>query len=111
MASGKRNLLLENISGKLGNNFVIKQYPGGRIVIARKARKYKRTTTELTELYADRFKAAIKYAQHILSSKELMAPYKDKLEPGQRLYNYLITEYMVEERRKAGQSTYKKFRR
>jgi hypothetical protein len=111
MASGKDNLLLQNISGKIGNGYVVKQYPGGKIVIARLPRKYKRTTTELTELYQERFKAAVKYARQVLSSNELMAPYQGKTEPGQRLYNYLIREYMMEERRKAGQSPYKKYRR
>ena len=111
MASGKHNLLLQNISGKIGNAYVVKQYPGGKIVIARLPRKYKRTTTALTQLYQERFKAAIKYARHIIASNELMAPYQGKPEPGQRLYNYLIREYMMEERRKAGQPTYKKYKR
>lgn len=107
MASGKGNLLLENISGKLGNEFVIKNY-SGKIVIARLPRKYKRRTTELTELYADRFKAAIKYAQAALPDAKLKGTYKKKLKPGERLYNYLIRQYMMEERRKAGQIIYKK---
>jgi hypothetical protein len=107
MASGKGNLLLENMSGKLGDEYVIKNY-SGKIVIARRPRKYKRTTTELTELYADRFKAAIKHAQSILLDSKLKGTYKKKLKPGQRLYNYLIQEYMMEERRKAGQSIPKK---
>jgi len=98
---------LENISGKLGNEYVIKNY-SGRIVIARLPRKYKRTTTELTELYGDRFKAAVKYAQSMLAESKLKGTYKKKLKPGERLYNYLIREYMIEERRKAGQPIYKK---
>jgi len=107
MASGKGNLLLENMSGKLGDEYVIKNY-SGKTVIAKVACKYKRTTTPLTEIYSDRFREAIKHAKRILADLELQAPYLKKLNPGERLYNYLIREYMAQERIKAGQPVSKK---
>ncbi len=99
MASGK-NILLKNISGGIGKQFVIKQYKG-KIVIARYPCKYKRKHSPLKNIYEDRFKEAIKYARVIMQNNALAAGYKSKLQPGQRLYNYLISEYLLKEKRKS----------
>jgi hypothetical protein len=94
MAHGKGNFLLQGISGNLGKEIVIKQY-GAYTVIGRFPRMPKKKATPLRDLYEDRFKEAVKYAQAILANRELKQQYALKVKPGQRIYNYAIKEYMT----------------
>jgi len=92
--------LFSSIRGKLGDQYVCKRY-GSKIVLARRPKKYKRTLSPIKELYEDRFKAAVVYARNIMYDKALCKTLRKKLKPGQRLYNYLISEYLREEVRKS----------
>lgn len=94
MASGKGNLILAGISGSLGKEWLVKQYKGGRIVFTRYPEKIKRPYTKLRALREGWFAAAVKYAQAINSNQELKKAYEAKVKPGQRVYNYAISEYM-----------------
>lgn len=100
MATGTGNLLLDKFSGGIGKQLVIKQYTG-KIVIAKYPREYKRSPSRLKDIYESRFKQAIKFARSVRADEELTKKYKAKLKPGQRLYNYLISEYLLEEKRKS----------
>ena len=93
MASGKGNLVLENMSEGLAKQFVVKNY-GNKIVLAKYPRAYKRKQTELKDIYENRFAAAIKYARAIRCNDELYKQYQAKVKPGQRVYNYAISEYL-----------------
>ena len=93
MASGEGNLLLQNIRGHIGKELVIKQY-GNKIVITKYPRIRKQKPTALKKIYEARFAAALKYARAILRNDELKKQYKARLKPGQRVYNYAISEYL-----------------
>ena len=93
MAKGEGNLLLSNMHGRIGKEFVIKRC-GNKTVIACYPRIPKHKPTELKKIYEDRFAAALKYARTILCNTELLKQYKAKVKPGQRVYNYAISEYM-----------------
>lgn len=103
MATGSGNLLLDTFSGGIGKQIVVKRYVN-KIVLAAYPRKYKRTLTPLKDIYESRFKEAIKYARSIIRNNDLKKQYECRLKPGQRLYNYLISEYLLEEKRKSSGS-------
>lgn len=94
MAHGNGNFLLKGIRGNLGKQLVIKQY-GTRMVISMYPRMPKKKNTELQQLYEDRFKDAIKYAQSIIYNWDLKKKYAARLKPGQRVFNQAIKEYMA----------------
>lgn len=92
--------LFSSISGKLGDEYVCKQY-GSKMVLAKRPKKYKRTRSPIKLLYEERFKAAVTHAHTTMGDKELCKSLRKKLKPGQRLYNFLISEYLREEVRKS----------
>jgi hypothetical protein len=97
MAKGNGNPLLQNISGHIGKEIVIKQY-GNRTVITRYPHMRKRKPTALKNIYEGRFKEAIKYARSILCNKKLKQQYQAKIGPGKRVYNQAISEYLIAEK-------------
>jgi hypothetical protein len=105
MAKGTGNLLLQNISGKLGKELVIKQYHN-KTVIARYPYIPKQTLTPLKKIYQARFREALKFAREVRSNPQLRKHYEQFLQPGQRLYNYCIGHYLTEVRKKASPLLY-----
>ena len=93
MARGDGNILLKGIKGRIGKELVIKHY-GDTIVIAKYPRETKHKPTNLKKIYESRFAAAIKFSRAVRSNNELIKQYKAKLKPGQRLCDYLISEYL-----------------
>ena len=98
MAIGKGNLVLQNISGAIGKNLVIKQY-ADKIVISTYPWIPKRKPYPLQKIYRDRFKEAVKFARGIMyirdpRNQELKKQYEQQLKPGEQLYHYLIAEYL-----------------
>ena len=93
MAKGTLSPLFANLSGRLGREFIIKQY-GDKIVISRYPKKSRRPDTEIRALNEGLFAEAIKYAQSIICNPELKKKYQARVKPGQRVYNYAISEYM-----------------
>lgn len=94
MASGKGNLILSGISGSLKRELLVKQYGGGRIVLTRFPKMAIRRQTPLRTLREGWFAEAVKYAQAINKDWELKKTYQARVKPGQRVYNYAISEYM-----------------
>ena len=99
MAKGDGSLLIKHISGQIGKQFVIKQYADKTVITAYPVRN-KRKPTELQKIYGKRFTEAIKYAQGIIRNRELKKQYQLKLGPSKRVYNYAISEYLKEAKRK-----------
>jgi hypothetical protein len=94
MAIARQGVLLKNIQGALGKNIVIKQY-GDKTVITAFPDMPKRKATPLKKIYEDRFREAHKYARKILSDRNLKKAYEKKVKPGQRVYNYAVSEYLL----------------
>ena len=86
--------ILDGFSGKIGKQFVIKQY-ADKTVIAKYPRvKKNRKLSDLKKLYEERFCNAIDYAKTIAKIPELRVLYEQKLKPGQRVYDYAKSEYL-----------------
>lgn len=93
MAKAGMNLLLQQFSGRLGKQFVVKQYKN-KIVLTAYPQVKKKKPTELSLIYRKRFTEAVKYTRSILANPELKASYEAKLEPGQRVCDYAMREYL-----------------
>ena len=99
MARGDGNLILQNMRGSIGKELVVKQY-ADKIVLAKYPRNSRRKgkrkikPTPLKKIYEGRFAEALKYSRAIRCNIQLSKKYRARLKPGQRLYNYLISEYM-----------------
>lgn len=89
----KREPAVTNFSGQLGKQFVVKQYKN-KIVISAYPNIKKKKPTALASLYQSRFNDAVKYTRTILQNPELKAEYAAKLEPGQRVCDYVMSAYL-----------------
>ena len=94
MAHSKKGSLLNDISGALGKQIVVKQYAFGTVVSAypdmsrvkpSKLQQYKQSV----------FAKAVAYAQSILRNPAKKKEYAKKLKKGQRVYNAAIKEYLA----------------
>jgi hypothetical protein len=97
MARVKNNPLLKNVSGKLGNHVVYKNYSFGTVMsMYPDMSKVIPTEKQLRE--KGRFGNAVRYAKRILADPEKKAAYQLKLKKGGSVYHAAIAEYMKMER-------------
>jgi hypothetical protein len=86
--------LLDGFSGKIGKQFVLRQYADMTVIAKYPRLKKNRKLTDLKKLYEERFCNAIDYAKTIARIPELRMLYEEKLRPGQRVYDYAKSEYL-----------------
>ena len=93
MAQSNKNILLHQLRGQIGKQFVVKQYGTKTVVTAypdmsnikpSKGQKQKRTA----------FAEAVAYAQAIINDPEKKALYKGKVKKRQTVYHYAIKEFL-----------------
>jgi hypothetical protein len=75
MARATKNQFLKGVSGKVGNNFVIKNYDGDRIVVANKGKKRKKNSAK-QEAHFTNFMYANKYASLALEAPAVRELYE-----------------------------------
>ena len=110
MAKVESSVLLQHIRGKIGKQVVIKQY-ADKTVITAYPQTVRRKPGYVKKVFEDRFADAIKYAKAIICNRELKQAYQAKMKPGQRVYNYAISEYLTrlrENDKRLLQQSYKK---
>jgi hypothetical protein len=94
MATASLTGLFKELRGKLGKEFIVKQYKGKTVITAYPAKKKKKKKpTPLQSLYREDFIAGVKYAQAIIGDPVKKKAYAKKTAPGQTVYNYAISEY------------------
>jgi hypothetical protein len=92
MARTKSNPLLQGVSGKIGDQLVIKQYPYGTVISAmpdmsgvKKSRRQKEEE--------QKFAKAVAYAKSITRNPVKKAAYAKKLKKGKLVYHAAIQEF------------------
>ena len=96
MARVATNSILQGLSGMIGGQFVFKQYQD-KTVVCVKPRRCRKKTSELQQLYLQRFAEASKYARVLLRDPD-KKEYYTKLAKKHRkrcAYNLIISEYML----------------
>jgi hypothetical protein len=93
MARVTNNPLLQGVSGKIGNSFVVKQYSYGTVLSA-KPDMSRVKKTELQKLKQSLFAEAVAYAQSIIRNPKKKAEYAKRLPKGKTVYHAALQEYM-----------------
>lgn len=88
-----RNLLLRNVQGQIGKEFVVKKY-GKKTVITKYPDMDGIKPSKLQKVKRSRFAEAVAYAQNIIRNPALKASYKTKVKKGQSVYHYAIKEFL-----------------
>ena len=91
MATGKKNILIRSIRGRVGD-FIIKQYAYGT-VITRRPDMSGAGSTKKQQAVRSRFKKAVAFAQSILANNEERKRYK-RIKGKGSAYNKAIAAYL-----------------
>jgi hypothetical protein len=93
MAIAKNNPFLKGISGKIGNDLVVKQYSYGTVISAMPdMSKVKRTPLQKQKQKI--FAQAVAYAKDINRNPTKKAAYAKKLKKGENVYRSALQEYL-----------------
>ncbi len=87
------NLLLRNVQGQIGKEFVVKKY-GTKTVVTRYPDMSGIKPSKLQKVKRSRFAEAVAYAQNIIRNPVLKAQYAKKAKKGQAVYHYAIKEFL-----------------
>jgi hypothetical protein len=90
------NLLLRNVQGHIGKEFVVKKY-GKKTVITRYPDMSGIKPSKLQKVKRSRFAEAVAYAQTIIRNPVLKTQYAKKVKKGQSVYHYAIKEFLRRE--------------
>lgn len=98
MARTKNGMLLNEISGGIGKQLVVKQYAYGTVVSAYPDMSHVKPS-QLQQLQQTLFAKAVAYAQSITRNPVKKKAYAKKLRKGERVYNAAIKEYLAKHKK------------
>lgn len=93
MARVKNNPLLEGVSGKIGDSFIVKQYRFGTVISAVPDMSRVKKSA-LQKVKQKKFADAIAYAQSIIHNPAKKAVFAKNLPKGKSVYHAAIQEYL-----------------
>ena len=88
-----RNLLLRNVQGQIGKEFVVKKY-GKKTVVTKYPDMSGIKPSKLQKVKRSRFAEAVAFAQSIIRNPQQKALYAKKVKKGQSVYHYAIKEFL-----------------
>ena len=88
-----RNLLLRNVQGQIGKEFVVKKY-GKKTVVTKYPDMSGIKPSKLQKVKRSRFAEAVAFAQSIIRDPSKKAIYAKKVKKGQSVYHYAIKEFL-----------------
>ncbi len=94
MATSKNNLILQSLSGKIGN-IIIKNYKG-KAVISKIPDMSNVVKTEQQLENQDRFQAAQAYAKSIINDPIKKSEYLKAIPEGKTVYHAALSKYLKE---------------
>ncbi|GAB2810013.1 hypothetical protein [Ferruginibacter profundus] len=86
------SLLLRGIRGKLGE-IVVKHY-GKKVVVTKAPDMSNIQPTAAQQLQRSRFARAVAHARHVNNTPELRQAYVDKAKKSMSVYQYVLKEYL-----------------
>ena len=93
MASTETNIILKGVSGMLGGQVVLKQI-NGKTVICKAPPKRGKNVPDTQKKQMSRFQQAVAYARKMISEPNTRALYAAKTEPGKRVFNRALADFM-----------------
>ena len=94
MASTKNNPLLQQLTGQIGQQIVIKQY-GNKTVVSKYPDMSKVKASTRQKNNRSVFKEAVAYAKSINRDPGKRKDYLLKVKPGESIYHYALKEYLL----------------
>ncbi len=88
-----QNAILKGVSGKYGDQLVIRQRKG-TIVIASIPKKSSKPPTIARKKRMSKFKRAVIFAQHVKADPSLLSIYDIRVKRNQTVYHAAISAYM-----------------
>ena len=89
----RKHVLLEGVSGRIGN-VVVKQYKDGKTVVANYVSKIDKKPTKAQRAQRMRFKYAVAYARKINNDPEKKAAYERKLKGKRTAFQAALSDFM-----------------
>lgn len=93
MASVGKNSSLNDISGQIGRQLVLKRY-ATKTVVSVYPDMSKVKPSKLQKVKRNIFKEAVAYARNINNNPDAKKKYLKKVQPGQSVYHFAIQEYL-----------------
>ena len=93
MATVKKNIVTQGLSGKLGNNIVFRNR-GGKTIVAVTPEKKKRVYTEAQRKQTRKFRSAIVYGKQAIQDPTTKAVYEAQAKDGQSAFNIAVADYL-----------------
>ena|SRR5689334_8850729 len=96
MALLAANSVLQGLTGMIGNQLVFRKH-GDKTVVSKKPYRCRRRTSELQQLYLNKFKEASKYARTLLRDPDKYEYYTKLAKKHKKrcAYNLIISDYML----------------
>jgi len=91
---GRKDVLLAGVSGQIGKSIVVKQYKGGRIVVANYSGKSSKKPTKAQKAQRMLFKYAVAYAKKINNDPVKKAAYARKLKGRRTVFQAGLSEFL-----------------
>lgn len=98
MARVKNNQLTQALSGQINKQIVFETY-GDKTFVSTYPNRENVKFTALQKTEQGIFAEAILYARSIINDPEKKAAFKRNFEPGRRVYNAAISEYLKEQKK------------
>ena len=93
MAKLQNNIVIHGLSGQIGKNLVVKQYAYGEVV-SKFPDMGNIKPSKKQEEERSKFTKAVAFAQSVLNDTEKKLLYEKMLQPGQKLYHFVLKEYL-----------------
>ncbi|GAB4335109.1 MAG: hypothetical protein Kow0037_14510 [Calditrichia bacterium] len=93
MAKAGKNLILHGVSGKLGDQIVIRQV-GGETILSQAPGKREAEPTAAQAAHRQRFQQAIIYGKRVMGDADLRAEYESRAEGLKSAFNVAVADFM-----------------
>ncbi|ADQ80641.1 hypothetical protein Palpr_2509 [Paludibacter propionicigenes WB4] len=94
MARSKSNIVIEGLSGKIGNLVFRRRKKDGKVFVSAAPSPHKVAPTEAKKKVNDRFQQAVMYGKSVVANPDLKSLYAQKTSGGQTAFNVAVADYL-----------------
>jgi hypothetical protein len=94
MARSKSNIVIEGLSGKIGNLVFRRRKKDGKVFVSAAPSPHKVGPTEAKKKVNDKFQQAVMYGKSVVANPYLKSLYAQKASGGQTAFNVAVADYL-----------------
>lgn len=94
MAKSKNNIIIEGLSGKIGNLVFRRRKNDGKIFVSVSPSLHRVGPTEEKKKMNDKFKRAVLYGKSVIANSEIKALYAQRISGGQTAFNLAVADFL-----------------